>query len=76
MATGTIFNNNRTQAVRLPAEVRFPDNVKKVSVVAVGRSRLLVPAGESWDTWFDGEGASADFMSDRDQPPEQQRESF
>lgn len=76
MATGTIFNNNRTQAVRLPAEVRFPDNVKKVEVVALGRTRLLMPAGESWNTWFDGEGVSPDFMNERDQPAEQQRESF
>lgn len=29
MAQGTVFVNNRTQAVRLPAETRFPDDVKK-----------------------------------------------
>jgi antitoxin VapB len=71
MATGTIFTNNRTQAVRLPAEVRFPDGVKRVEVVALGRSRLLVPADQSWDVWFDGEGVSDDFMTERNQPPPQ-----
>lgn len=25
-------------------------------------------APEDWDAWFDGEGASEDFMVDRDQP--------
>jgi len=32
MDTGTVFKNNSTQAVRLPVEARFADNVKKVSV--------------------------------------------
>jgi virulence-associated protein VagC len=30
MTLGSVFTNNRTQAVRLPAEVRFPDSVSKV----------------------------------------------
>ncbi len=32
MYTGTVFENNRTQAVRLPVDVRFADDVKKVWV--------------------------------------------
>jgi len=32
MAIGSVFVNNRTQAVRLPADTRFPETVKKVSV--------------------------------------------
>ena len=32
MADSTVFTNNRTQAVRLPAETRFPDTVKKVAL--------------------------------------------
>lgn len=32
MTTSTIFTNNRTQAIRLPADSRFPDSVKKVDV--------------------------------------------
>lgn len=30
MVTGTVFENNRTQAVRLPADTRFPVGVKWV----------------------------------------------
>lgn len=76
MATSSVFTNNRTQAVRLPAELRFPDNVKRVEVLAVGRARLIVPAGEAWDTWFDGEGVTPDFMTERGQAAEQQRDTL
>ncbi len=29
MKTSTVFEHNRTQAVRLPAETRFPKHIKK-----------------------------------------------
>jgi antitoxin VapB len=32
MVFSTVFNNKRTQAVRLPTELRFPDSVKKLVV--------------------------------------------
>jgi antitoxin VapB len=47
--------------------------VKRVDVVALGRVRILVPAGESWESWFNGEGVSADFMESREQPDYQHR---
>ncbi|MDI3438873.1 toxin-antitoxin system antitoxin VapB [Erwinia sp. V90_4] len=72
----TLFLSNRTQAVRLPKSISFPAGVKHVEVIAVGRSRLITPAGESWDSWFNDECVSADFMSSREQPPEQEREGF
>jgi antitoxin VapB len=50
--------------------------VKRVDVVVVGRTRILTPAGESWDSWFDGEGVSPDFMTAREQPGDQEREGF
>lgn len=70
------FFSNRTQAVRLPKSISFPDDVKHVEIIAVGRSRIITPVGESWDSWFDGEGASTDFMSTREQPAVQEREGF
>lgn len=76
MATGTVFVNNRTQAVRLPAELRFPQGVKRVEVLAQGRARLLVPAEDIWESWFQGPGVSEDFMVERDQPPAQEREAL
>ena len=32
MTTSTLFTNNRSQAVHLPADMRFPSHVKKVDV--------------------------------------------
>ncbi|EFS3807075.1 TPA: toxin-antitoxin system antitoxin VapB [Escherichia coli] len=72
----TVFLSNRSQAVRLPKAVALPEDVKKVDVIAVGRTRIITPAGESWDSWFDGDSVSADFMNDREQPAIQERESF
>ena len=34
MSITTVFTNNRSQAVRLPADVRLPEGVKKVHVSA------------------------------------------
>ncbi len=76
MEQSTVFKNNRSQAVRLPKALAFPDAVKKVDVVAVGRSRIITPAGQTWDDWFDGPGVTSDFMAEREQPPVQDREGF
>ncbi len=72
----TVFLSNRSQAVRLPKAVALPEDVKKVEIIVIGRTRIITPAGESWDSWFDGENVSADFMDIRDQPAMQERESF
>jgi len=72
----TVFKSNKTQAVRLPKPVALPDTIKSVDIVAVGNTRIITPAGESWDQWFDGRGVSSDFMLDRDQPADQEREAL
>ena len=76
MDQGSVFHSNRIQAVRLPKAAAMPDDVKRVDVISIGRARIITPAGESWDSWFDGEGVTPDFMTDREQPAEQERESF
>jgi antitoxin VapB len=76
MEQGAVFQSNRSQAVRLPKAVALPEDVKRVDIVVVGRTRIIAPAGEAWDSWFDGEGATEDFLSTRDQPVMQERESF
>lgn len=72
----TVFKSNRSQAVRLPKAVAFPAGVKHVDVITLGRARLIMPADDSWDSWFDGPQATADFMDARQQPDEQKREPF
>ena len=77
MATGSVFVNNRTQAVRLPAETRFPDDVKKVIVRVLGKERILTPVENSWDSFFlSEERVSDDFMSERASQEQSGRESF
>lgn len=75
MAISTIFTNNRTQAVRLPAELRLPETVKKVDVRARGNERIISPVGQSWDSFFlNGSSVSEDFMSKRASQEQSDRE--
>ncbi|WPL15351.1 Antitoxin VapB [Thiorhodovibrio winogradskyi] len=72
----SIFKSNKGQALRLPKPVAYPETVKQVDIVIQGRARIIIPAGESWDTWFDDDGVSEDFMASREQPGHQERESL
>jgi antitoxin VapB len=66
MTIYTVFINNRTQAVRLPSELRLPESVKRVHVRAIGNERIISPVGSTWDSFFlSGLQVSADFMSER-----------
>lgn len=77
MAISTVFTNNRTQAVRLPADARFPDSVKKVEVRVVGRERVISPAESTWDSFFLGAtSVSSDFMTSRASQRQKKRESL
>jgi antitoxin VapB len=78
MATGSVFVNNRSQAVRLPAELRLPDHVKKVDVRANGNERIISPAGEKWDSFFIGtvKTVSDDFLSERASQTQTEREAL
>ena len=76
MEKASVFKSNKSQAVRLPKSVALPDDVKRVDVVAVGRTRIITPEGTSWDEWFAGETVTDDFMLEREQPAEQEREGF
>ena len=53
MTTAKIFMNNRSQAVRMPAEARFEESVKAVNVRVVGKDRVLSPIENTWDSFFD-----------------------
>jgi antitoxin VapB len=75
MTKSTVFKSNRSQAVRLPKAVAFPDDVHEVEIIRVGNSRVISPVGKRWDAFFlNGPRVSDDFMEDRDQPPAQERE--
>jgi len=73
-ATTRLFQTNRTQAVRLPKAVAFPESVQEVEVLVVGEARLIVPKGRRWSSYFtEGPFAEPDFMADRAQPRQQER---
>ncbi|MEA3466570.1 MAG: type II toxin-antitoxin system VapB family antitoxin [Thermodesulfobacteriota bacterium] len=77
MPTGSIFVNNRTQAVRLPVDTRFPENVKKVAVRIVGKDRILSPIENTWDSFFMSEqSVTDDFMQERASQEQSERESL
>ena len=71
-----LFKSNNCQALRLPSAVAFPQSVSCVDVIALGRSRLIVPAAETWQSWFEGDGVSEDFVPSREQPDEQKRDGL
>jgi antitoxin VapB len=75
MARSTIFVSNRSQAVRLPKAVAFPEGVHQVEVIRLGNSRLITPVGRRWDEFFvNGPQVSEDFTDERDQPSAEERE--
>jgi antitoxin VapB len=52
----TVFKSNRSQAVRIPKELAFPDGVKQVVVRKQGRSLVITPVNQFWDEFFDQPG--------------------
>lgn len=73
MTRTTVFLSNRSQAVRLPKDVAFPDGVRDVTILRDGARRIIVPADRTWDDFFSMPGID---LGDRDQPKLQERESF
>jgi antitoxin VapB len=73
MARTTLFLSNRSQAVRLPKDVAFPDGVREVTIVRDGRRRIVSPADAVWDDFFDAPGVE---RAPREQPQPRAREPF
>ena len=76
MMTAKLFENGRSQAVRLPKECRF--NGDEVAVNKIGDIVILMPKENRWAGFLSSlEMFSDDFMSSgREQPPTQERESL
>ena len=69
-ARSTVFKSNRSQAVRLPKAVAFPEEVREVEIIKCGNSRVITPVGRGWSDFFlNGPRVSEDFMIERDDPP-------
>ena len=73
--TAKLFMNGRSQAVRLPAEFRFPG--REVFIEKRGEAVILRPRPEGWDDFFArASQVPADFLADRDDVPPEQSEPF
>lgn len=73
MTRATVFQTNKSQAVRLPKDVAFPPGVREVAIRRDGPRRIIAPADAVWDDFFDGPGAD---LPDRAQPGHQVRDSL
>jgi antitoxin VapB len=69
----TLFKSNRSQAVRLPKDVAFPEDVREVAVLRDGKRRVIVPANSAWDDFFESPGIE---LPERVQPELRERESL
>lgn len=63
MMTAKLFENGRSQAVRLPKECRFSG--EEVAVNKIGEVVILMPAENKWAGFLSGLNLfSEDFMED------------
>lgn len=75
MDVAKIFENGRSQAVRLPKEYRFKDS--EVFVKRINDIVLLIPKDSAWKTLETSlKYFSDDFLSDRKQPKIQKRDEL
>jgi antitoxin VapB len=54
MTRAKLFRSNRSQAVRWPKSLAFPDSVKEVSIVREGKRLVIAPSNAVWDDFFAG----------------------
>ena len=76
MKSGKLFNNGRSQAVRLPKEFRFEGT--EVYVKRLGNAVVLIPIADPWaNLRMSLAMFPDDFMKDgREQIPLKEREDF
>ena len=73
MVETTLFKSNKSQAVRLPKDVAFPEDVRVVTIIRDGNRRIIAPADSSWDDFFAAPGIDIDLP---DQPAAQLRDEL
>lgn len=72
MDTAKLFENGRSQAVRLPKKYRMKG--KEVSITRVGDAVILLPRRKKWESLFESLSEfTEDFMDERVQPTLEKR---
>jgi antitoxin VapB len=77
--TAKLFANGRSQAVRLPADLRFEGTEVFIRKDPATGDVILSRRPESWDSFFKlrrEANVPDDFMSDRGDEPPQKRDLF
>jgi antitoxin VapB len=75
METAKLFQNGKSQAVRLPKEFRFSGD--HVFIKKVGNTVVLIPYNAPWQSLVNSLSLfSSDFMEKREQPENQERENI
>ena len=70
-----IKNKQGFQAIRIPKQIKIYDD--KVYHKKVGNTLYIIPYHEPWQNLFDSlDSFTSDFMDNREQPDNQQRESL
>jgi len=73
MDIAKVFQNGRSQAVRLPKEYRINDN--EVYVKKIGEIVMLIPKDSGWSIMESAiDYFTNDFLEDRNQPLAQKRD--
>ena len=73
MDTAKLFQNGKSQAVRLPKEFRFAG--KEVYIKRVGKAVVLLPLNNKWQSLLGSlEKFSPNFRIKRQQPKKHERE--
>ena len=74
MDTAKLFENGKSQAVRLPRAYRFRGT--KVYIKKMGNAVVLIPEQDSWSSLTESLHLfSDDFMAERGQPDPQERDA-
>lgn len=73
---GKIFQNGRSQAIRLPKELRFPDDAKEVRLHRRGRSLIVEPIDEWPDDFWQLFGSVPDLELPKRTPLSKARDRF
>ncbi len=70
METAKIFENGRSQAVRLPKKYRFAGD--EVFLQKLGNAVIMIPKEESWQIFMNGlHNFSEDFLENGREPETQ-----
>lgn len=73
----SIFRNGSNQAVRLPQELRFADDVKEVRIRKQGDALVISPVKPDWNSFFAIDvDVPDDFLTFRGDAPPQRRTSL